>query len=121
RERAAITKPFARLSGDDGSVLGYMAHGGTGCISVTANVAPRACSQFQEACLKGDFARARELHELLMPLHDALFVEASPAPTKYACSVLGLCEEEARLPVVTVSDGARGTIREAMAHARLLN
>jgi len=121
REAALVPKSFVRLSGDDASVLGYMAHGGRGCISVTANVAPRFCSEFQVACLAGDFARARALHEQLMELHDALFVEASPAPAKYACSLLGLCEDEARLPIVPVSVPARDVVRDAMIAAKVLN
>jgi 4-hydroxy-tetrahydrodipicolinate synthase len=121
REAALVPKHFVRLSGDDASVLGYMAHGGRGCISVTSNVAPRFCAEFQDACLKGDFARGRALHEQLMPLHDALFVEASPAPTKYACSLLGLCEDDARLPIVPLSTPARDTVRNAMIAAKVLN
>jgi len=121
REAALVPKTFVRLSGDDASCLGYMAHGGRGCISVTANVAPRPCSQFQDACLAGDFSRAREIHGQLMELHDALFVEASPAPTKYACSLLGLCQEDVRLPIVPVSEAGRPVIRKAMAAAGLLN
>src|SRR5271168_28861 len=91
RERLACAKDFRLLSGEDGTALGYMAHGGHGCISVTANVAPRLCAEFQDACLKGAFDRARELQDKLMPLHDAMFCEPSPAPVKYAVSLLGYC------------------------------
>jgi 4-hydroxy-tetrahydrodipicolinate synthase len=94
-----------------------MAHGGYGCISVTANVAPRLCAEFQNACLAGDFARALEIQDRLTPLHDAMFCEASPAPAKYAASVLGHCTDEVRLPIVAASEQARIRIREAMAHA----
>jgi 4-hydroxy-tetrahydrodipicolinate synthase len=121
REAALVPKNFVRLSGDDGSALGYMAHGGCGAISVTSNVAPRFSAEFYEACLRGDFTRARALHEQLMELHDALFVEASPAPTKYACSLLGLCDDEARLPIVPLSDKAREVVRRAMVSAKVLN
>ena len=114
RERAACGHDFRLLSGEDATALGYMAHGGHGCISVTANVAPRTCAEFQAACLAGDFARARALHERLMPLHDAMFCEASPAPVKYAASLLGLCENEVRLPIVPASEAARARIRAAM-------
>jgi len=114
RDRAACGHHFRLLSGEDGTALGYMAHGGHGCISVTANVAPRTCAEFQAACLAGDYARARELHDGLMPLHDAMFCEASPAPVKYAASLLGLCENEVRLPIVPASDAARLRIRAAM-------
>jgi 4-hydroxy-tetrahydrodipicolinate synthase len=114
RERAVCGHDFRLLSGEDGTALGYMAHGGHGCISVTANVAPRLCAEFQAACLAGDFARARELHDRLMPLHDAMFCEASPAPVKHAVSLLGWCEDEVRLPIVPASETARVRIRAAM-------
>ena len=114
RERAACGHNFCLLSGEDGTALGYMAHGGHGCISVTANVAPRTCAEFQAACLAGDFARARELHDRLMPLHDAMFCEASPAPVKFAVSLLGFCENEVRLPIVAASETAHARIRAAM-------
>ena len=98
-----------------------MAHGGHGCISVSANVAPRLCAEFQGACLKGDFAAALKLQDKLMPLHQALFIEASPAPTKYALSVLGKCAETVRSPIVPVSDSTRAAVRGAMVHAGLIN
>ncbi|MCP5410764.1 MAG: 4-hydroxy-tetrahydrodipicolinate synthase [Alphaproteobacteria bacterium] len=122
RERLAIGKTrndWLLLSGEDGTSLGYMAHGGHGCISVTANVAPRLCGLFQEACMRGDFAAALELQDVLMPLHDAMFCEPSPAPVKYAASLLGLCSAEVRLPLVEASDAARERIRNAMAGAGL--
>jgi 4-hydroxy-tetrahydrodipicolinate synthase len=114
RERAACGHDFRLLSGEDATALGYMAHGGHGCISVSANVAPKLCAEFQTACLAGDFARARELHDRLMPLHDAMFCEASPAPVKHAVSLLGRCEDEVRLPIVPASDMAQARIRAAM-------
>jgi len=114
RERLAVGKGFRLLSGEDGTALGYMAHGGHGCISVTANVAPKLCSQFQEACMQGAFDAALALQDRLMPLHDALFCEPSPAPVKYAASLLGLCEDDVRLPLVAASEAARGRVREAM-------
>jgi 4-hydroxy-tetrahydrodipicolinate synthase len=117
RERAACGKNWRLISGEDATTLAYMAHGGHGCISVTANVAPRQCAEFQNACLKGDFASALVMHDRLMPLHDALFVEPSPAPVKYAGSLLGLCTDEVRLPLVAATDGARGVIRAALASA----
>ena len=121
RDRRALPKDFILLSGDDPNTLGYMAHGGKGCISVTSNVAPRACAEFQTACLAGDYATALKLQDRLMPLHDALFCEASPAPTKYAASLLGLCEEDVRLPIVPVSEGGREIVRRGMREAGLLN
>lgn len=120
RDRAAVPKSFIRLSGDDGSALGFMAHGGRGCISVTANVAPRLCADFQNACLKADFAAALAIQDRLMTLHDALFCEASPAPTKYAASLLGLCRPEARLPIMPLSEHGKQTVHAAMQSVGLL-
>ena len=117
RERAACGRQWRLLSGEDGTALGYMAHGGHGCISVTANVAPRLCAEFQTACLKGDFESARVLQDRLMPLHDALFVEPSPAPVKYAGSLLGLCTDEVRLPLISATENARAAVRAALASA----
>ena len=114
RERAACGSDFRLLSGEDATALGYMAHGGHGCISVTANVAPRLCAQFQASCLSGDFATALELQDRLMPLHDAMFCEASPAPVKHAVSLLGWCEDEVRLPIVQASETARARISAAI-------
>jgi 4-hydroxy-tetrahydrodipicolinate synthase len=119
RERAACGKSFRLLSGEDATALGYMAHGGHGCISVTANVAPKLCAEFQNACLRGDFATALAIQDRLMPLHDAMFCEASPAPVKYAVSLLGRCSDAVRLPIVAASDAARIRIREAMDSAGL--
>lgn len=121
RQRLTSGEKFIQLSGEDGTALGFNAHGGVGCISVTANVAPRLCSEFQEATLAGDYGKALKLQDRLMPLHHALFVETSPGPVKYACSLLGLCEAEARLPMVPVVDSTKKAVREAMVHAGLLN
>jgi 4-hydroxy-tetrahydrodipicolinate synthase len=121
RDRGALPKRFVCLSGDDATALGFMAHGGVGCISVTSNVAPRACAEFQDACLAGNYAKALSIQDRLMALHDALFCEASPAPTKYAASLLGLCGDEVRLPIVALSGKGRETVRAAMAAAKLLN
>src|SRR3984885_13060906 len=114
RERHAIGKGWRLLSGEDGTSLGYMAHGGHGCISVTANVAPKLCAEFQDACLRGAFDRARELQDKLMPLHDAMFCEPSPAPVKYALSLLGFCTPEVRLPLVELTEAGRAKVKEAM-------
>src|SRR4051812_47002559 len=119
RERLACGKDWLLISGEDGTALGYNAHGGQGCISVTANVAPRLCAEFQAACAAGDYAKAREYQDRLMPLHDALFCETSPAPVKYAASLLGLCSAEVRLPLVEASDSARATVKAAMQKAGL--
>ena len=104
QQRAAMGEGFNQLSGEDGTCIGFMAHGGHGCISVTSNVAPRLCAEFQEACLKGDYAAALKLQDKLMPLHIALFIETNPAPAKYALSVLGKCAETVRLPMVPLAD-----------------
>jgi len=120
-QREAIGPEFNQLSGEDATALGFMAHGGHGCISVTANVAPKLCAEFQEACLRGDFKTALAIHDRLMPLHTALFVETSPSPVKYALSVLGHMSEETRLPLVPVSEATRRQVRAAMVHAGLIN
>lgn len=115
--RQACGTAFVCLSGDDGSALGYMAHGGDGCISVSANVAPEACAAFQNACLAGDYESAREWQARLIGLHRALFLDASPAPTKFALASLGLCEEGLRLPLTPCADGVRPAVLAAMANA----
>ncbi len=120
KHRALAGEKFIQLSGEDGSALGFNAHGGRGCISVTANVAPRLCAQMQEATLQGAFDAARLIDEKLSPLHKAMFCEPSPAPAKYACSLLGLCADEVRLPIITCSDAAKAQIRSAMTHAGLI-
>jgi 4-hydroxy-tetrahydrodipicolinate synthase len=121
QQRAALGPDFNQLSGEDGSALGFMAHGGHGCISVTSNVAPRLCADFQRACLKGDFAAALKLQDKLMPLHHALFIETNPAPAKYVLSLLGRCGDTVRLPMVPLSEPTRTAVREAMVHAGLTN
>ncbi|KZL06526.1 4-hydroxy-tetrahydrodipicolinate synthase [Pseudovibrio ascidiaceicola] len=112
---------FIQLSGEDITALGFNAHGGQGCISVTANIAPALCSQFQEACLAGDFVTALSIQDRLAPLHQALFIEPNPAGPKYALSLLGKMENELRLPLVTVSEETQESIRKAMVHAGLIN
>ncbi len=121
RQRLASGTGFIQLSGEDGTALGFNAHGGVGCISVTANVAPKLCAEFQEATLKGDYATALKLQDRLMPLHHAMFVGTSPGPVKYAASLLGLCAPETRLPMVPVTESTKTSVREAMIHAGLLN
>jgi 4-hydroxy-tetrahydrodipicolinate synthase len=121
QQREAMGPDFNQLSGEDASALGFMAHGGHGCISVTSNVAPRLCAEFQAACLRDDYAAALDLQDKLMPLHTALFLETNPAPTKYALSLLGKCDETVRLPMVPVSQNTRSAVRSAMVHAGLIN
>jgi 4-hydroxy-tetrahydrodipicolinate synthase len=121
QQRAALGPDFNQLSGEDATALGFMAHGGHGCISVTANVAPRLCAEFQGACLRGDYGAALKLQDKLMPLHQNLFIETNPAPAKYALSVLGKCADTVRLPMVELSDKSKAAVREAMVHAGLIN
>lgn len=118
-QKMACRKGFLQISGEDSTALGFNAHGGVGCISVTANVAPRLSAEFQTACLAGDYAKALVLHEKLAPLHRALFLEASPAPVKWALAAIGKCRDEVRLPLVPATDAVKGEIRSALLHAGL--
>ena len=120
QQRAAMGPDFNQLSGEDATALGFMAHGGQGCISVTSNVAPRLCAEFQNACLAGDFAKALQLQDRLMPLHDALFLETNPSPAKYALWRLGFCETEARLPLVPLQDATKRAVEQAMTKVGLI-
>jgi len=120
-QRLMCGKDWVMLSGDDPSGLGYMAHGGHGCISVTSNVAPKAVADFYEALLRGDWSAALAAQDRLIHLHKALFLDSSPAPTKFALAHLGLCAEEARLPITPCADAAKPAILEAMRDAGVLN
>lgn len=120
QQRASCGKDFIQLSGEDATALGFNAHGGVGAISVTANVAPRLCAEFQAATLAGDFSRALEYQDLLMPLHEAIFIEPGLIGAKYGLSLLGLCSEEVRLPHVGLTDGTKVKIKAAMVHAGLI-
>ena len=120
-QRRACGKDFIQLSGEDATALGFNAHGGVGCISVTANVAPAMCAQFQEATLAGDYAAALEYQDRLMPLHKALFIEPSPGGTKYALSRLGFMGETQRSPLIPIEPATRAAVDEALRHAGLLN
>ena len=120
QQRASCGPDFIQLSGEDATALGFNAHGGVGCISVTANVAPRLCAEFQEATLVGDYARALEFQDRLMPLHEAIFIEPGLVGAKYALSRLGLCSEEVRLPLTGALDETKAAIDAAMVHAGLL-
>ena len=119
--RRAIGPDFAQLTGEDATVMPFLAQGGHGCISVTANVAPAMLSEMHEAWQRKDVATAERINERLMPLHKALFAEPSPQPVKYAASLLGLCENALRLPLVPVAESTERQVREAMTHAGLLN
>jgi len=120
QQRASCGTDFIQLSGEDATALGFNAHGGVGCISVTANVAPRLCAEFQNATLSGDYAKALEYQDKLMPLHEAIFIEPGLAGAKYGLSLLGLCSEEVRLPLVGLTDGTKAKIKAAMQHAGVL-
>jgi 4-hydroxy-tetrahydrodipicolinate synthase len=120
-QRMTCGADFIQLSGEDATALGFNAHGGVGCISVTANVAPRLCAEFQEATLAGDYARALQYQDRLMPLHEAIFIEPGLAGAKYGLSLLGQCSDEVRLPLVGLTDGTKDRIKAAMRHAGLLN
>ncbi len=120
-QRITCGPDFIQLSGEDASALGFNAHGGTGCISVTANVAPKLCAEFQAATLAGDYAKALSLQDRLMPLHDAIFLEPGLIGAKYGLSVLGKCSDEVRLPHVGLTDGTKAKIDAAMRHAGLVN
>lgn len=120
RTRISCGADFVQLSGEDATALGFNAHGGTGCISVTANVAPRLCAEFQEATLAGDFGKALDLQDRLMPLHEAIFAEPGLVGAKYALSLLGRSSEEVRLPLVGPTESVKDRIRDAMDHAGAL-
>ena len=120
-QRHAMGPEFIQLSGEDATALAFNAHGGQGCISVTSNVAPKLVSEFQTACLDGDYAKALAYQDRLMPLHQALFLEPNPTGVKYALSVIGKVKDEVRLPLVSVSEPTRAAIHTAMVHAGLTN
>lgn len=120
-QRQVLGPDFIQLSGEDGTALAFNAHGGVGCISVTANCAPRLCSEFQTATLAGDYAAALAIQDKLVPLHTHLFAETNPSPVKFALSVLGRMTEDVRLPMVPVSDNTRALVTQAMRHAGLVN
>ncbi|WP_299900852.1 4-hydroxy-tetrahydrodipicolinate synthase [uncultured Ruegeria sp.] len=120
QQRAACGADFCQLSGEDATALGFNAHGGVGCISVTANVAPKLCAEFQQATLAGDYAKALEYQDKLMPLHEAIFIEPGLVAAKYALSKLGLCSTEVRSPLTELEDSTKDAIEAAMAHAGLI-
>jgi 4-hydroxy-tetrahydrodipicolinate synthase len=119
--RVEIGSGFCLLSGEDATAVAYLAQGGDGCISVTANVAPRLCSEMHQAWQRGDFASVREINQRLIPLHAALFAETSPAPVKYAASLLGRCTAEVRQPLWTIMPETQERVQRAMRSAGLFN
>ena len=120
-QRITCGADFLQISGEDATAHGFNAQGGIGCISVTANAAPKLCAELQNACLAGDYATALDLQDKLMPLHQAIFTEPGLVGAKYAMSQLGLCSDEVRLPLTPLSDGTKSLIRDALRHAGLLN
>jgi 4-hydroxy-tetrahydrodipicolinate synthase len=121
QNRQLLGDKYIALSGEDSSALGYNAHGGVGCISVTSNIAPRLCAAFQAACAKGDYTAALALHDRLMPLHEHLFSETNPGPVKYAAWRMGLiASPECRLPVAPMSDDNKKIVDNALAQVGLL-
>ncbi|SEP97349.1 4-hydroxy-tetrahydrodipicolinate synthase [Thalassovita taeanensis] len=121
QQRITCGADFIQLSGEDATALGFNAHGGVGCISVTANVAPKLCAEFQAATLRGDYATALDYQDRLMPLHEAIFLEPGLVGAKYGMSRLGLCSEEVRLPLSGLTDTTKARIDAGMRHAGLIN
>jgi 4-hydroxy-tetrahydrodipicolinate synthase len=121
QQRATCGRDFVQLSGEDASALGFNAQGGHGAISVTANVAPRLCAEFQGAMLSGDFARALDYQDRLMPLHEAIFIEPGLAGAKYGLSRLGMCSDQVRSPLTTLLPDTKAKIDAAMRHAGIIN
>ena len=124
QQKKKMGPDFIQLSGEDATALEFNMRGGVGCISVTANIASRLCSEFQEASLSKNnsnlLAKAKEINDKLMPLHKSLFIESSPSPVKYAASLLNLSSDEVRLPLVKITEESKKTIRSAMVHANLI-
>lgn len=118
--RAAAGQEFTQLCGDDMTAVGFNAMGGRGCISVTANVAPKRCAKVQEACLEGNYKKALQLHDTLAELHEAMFCEPSPGPVKYALSLMNKCSAEVRLPLTKPSAAAARRIRDALLGAGVI-
>ena len=120
RTRLAIGPNFCQLSGEDATVVPFMSQGGVGCISVTANIAPKLCAALQGAWAARDLDEVMRLNEKLLPVHDAMFVETNPAPVKYAASLMGLCTADVRLPLCEVTDASKARIKSALTEAGLL-
>jgi len=120
-QKMACGDDFCQLSGEDITQLGFLAQGGVGCISVTANIAPKLMADMHNAWQAGNIAEAQRINERLTPLHLDLFCEANPGPVKYGASLLGKCKEELRLPLVNITEESRGKVERAMRHAGLLN
>ena len=124
KQKEKMGPDFIQLSGEDGTALEFNMQGGVGCISVSANVAPKLCSEFQEASINKNnsdlLAKAKDINDKLMPLHKSLFIESSPSPVKYAASLLNLCSDEVRLPLVKITEDTKNAVKSAMKHANLI-
>ena len=120
QQRASCGADFCQLSGEDATALGFNAHGGVGCISVTANVAPKLCAEFQQATLEGDYSKALAYQDRLMPLHEAIFIEPGLVGAKYALNKLGRCSSEVRSPLTQLEESTKSAIDAAIAHAGLI-
>jgi len=120
QEKKKMGDDFILLTGEDGSALEFNLRGGHGCISVTANVAPKLCSEFQEASLSKNNTKAKEINDKLMPLHNSLFIESNPSPVKYAASLLKLSSDDVRLPLVKVTEPTKKIIKSALLHTKLI-
>tara|TARA_B100000700_G_C15010657_1_gene840712 strand:+ start:451 stop:1335 length:885 start_codon:yes stop_codon:yes gene_type:complete len=124
KQKKKMGPDFVQLSGEDGTALEFNMNGGVGCISVTANVAPKLCSDFQEASISKNnsnlLSKAKEINEKLTPLHKSLFIESNPSPVKYAASLLNLCSDEVRLPLVKITDETKSAVKSAMKYANLI-
>ncbi|MDH5748657.1 MAG: 4-hydroxy-tetrahydrodipicolinate synthase [Rhodospirillales bacterium] len=119
--RLAIGDDFCQLSGEDGTAVPFLAGGGHGCISVTANIAPRICSEMHRAWREGNLSKTMELQDRLMPLHSAMFCETSPGPVKYGAHLLGKCSPATRLPLCEIADNSKNLVKKAMISSGLLN
>ena len=115
-----LGKTFTQLSGEDSTALPYLAAGGHGCISVTANIAPKLLSEMHAAWWTGDIGTAQAINKQLLPVHEAMFCEASPGPVKYAASLLGICSVETRLPLCEIADSSKSLVKDALVGAGLL-
>jgi 4-hydroxy-tetrahydrodipicolinate synthase len=119
--RDAIGEDFIQISGEDATIVPFLEAGGVGCISVTANIAPRAAADLHEAWMKGDMDTVNEINDRLVPVHDAMFCESSPGPVKYAASLMGLCSDEMRLPLCGIAEESKQKVRTALVSAGLLS
>ena len=123
QQKEKMGNDFIQLTGEDGNVLEFNKRGGVGCISVTANIAPKLCSDFQKFSFSknnNELKEAERINELLQPVHKSLFIESNPSPVKYAAKLLNLCSDDVRLPLVKVTNSTKEAIKEALQSAKLI-